>query len=295
MLRFPQSSGSGASRPICATMLAMTTDIGRRRIAGGREADIFDYGDGRVVRLFHDGAAKAWLEHEVVAMRAVRAVVPLVPEVFETTEIDGRPGIVMERIDGPDLLSRIASKPWTVFSAGKILGDTHARLHEVVAPAGIVSLPERAKQVAPRIPAPDDVKAWGLDALAAMPDGDRLLHGDFHPANVLLTNDGPRVIDWPNVTRGNPDADVARSLLMLRIGEVPPGSPLVVRIGQRFVRRLLERSYLRAYRRLRPVDQATLERWITIRAVDRLAENIPEERNKLLAIIASARRAPPSQ
>jgi aminoglycoside phosphotransferase (APT) family kinase protein len=267
----------------------MTTDIGLRRIAAGREAEIFDVGDGRVVRLFLDPAAKAWFEHEVVAMRAVRAVVPLVPEVFETTEIDGRPGIVMERIDGPDLLSRIASKPWTVLSAGKILGDTHARLHDVVAPADVVPLTERALQVAPRVDADEDVKAWGLDALAAMPDGDRLLHGDFHPANVLLTNAGPRVIDWPIVTRGNPDADVARSLLMLRIGEVPPGSPLVVRIGQRFVRRLLERSYLRAYRRLRPVSDAAIERWVAIRAVDRLAENIPEERDKLLAIIAAAR------
>lgn len=267
----------------------MTAATGLNKIAEGREAEIFSYGGGRVLRLFHDPAAKDWLDREVVAMGAVRSVVPLVPEVFETVEVDGRPGIVMERIDGPDLLSRIAAKPWTVFSAGRLLGETHARLHEIVAPPGIVPLRERAVQVANRIPAGDGLGAWALERLAAMEDGDRLLHGDFHPANVLLTKDGPRVIDWPNVTRGHPDADVARTVLMLRIGEVPPGSPFVLRQGARILRGLLTASYLRAYRRLRPADAAVIEQWVAIRAADRLAEAIPEERERLLAIIARAR------
>ncbi len=271
-------------------MACMQDDIGLKKIAEGREAEIFDYGDGRVLRLFREAGAKSWFQREVVAMRAVRRAMPLVPEVFGATEVDGRPGIIMRRIDGIDLLSRIASKPWTVMSAGKMLGETHARLHEVAAPREIDSLRERGRTLAGRTTlVPPDVLAWGLAELEDMPDGDRLLHGDFHPGNVLLSGEGPVVIDWPNVTRGNADADVARTVLTLRVGEVPPGSPLIVRQGARFVRRLLVSSYLRAYRTRRPVEADVLERWIGIRAVDRLGDGIVEERPALLAIIAQAR------
>jgi aminoglycoside phosphotransferase (APT) family kinase protein len=267
-----------------------TADISElRRIAEGREAEIFAYGDGRVLRLFREAAAGAWMHREIAAMEAVRTVVPLVPETFGTVEIDGRPGIVMQRIDGPDLLTRIASRPWTVWSAGRMLGDVHAQLHEVVAPAEIESLKEAGKRRVPQSPlVPPEIAEWGLAAIDKMPEGDRLLHGDFHPANILLASTGPIVIDWPNVTRGDPDADVARSLLMLDIGEVPPGSPIVVRYGEKVARGFLKSAYLRAYRRRRLIDDESIARWYPLRAVDRLTENIVEERARLLAIIEHA-------
>ena len=60
----------------------------------------------------------------------------------------------------------------------------------------------------------------------SLPDGDRLSHGDFHPANILMDGDEPVIIDWSNVTRGDPAADVARTLVILESGEPPPGTPL---------------------------------------------------------------------
>src|SRR3546814_7594415 len=67
------------------------------------------------------------------------------------------------------------------------------------------------------------VQTCALPILDALPDGDRLCHGDYHPGNVIETAGGPVVIDWPAVTRGHPDADYARTLLLLRLGE-PPSS-----------------------------------------------------------------------
>ena len=79
-----------------------------------------------------------------------------------------------------------------------------------------------------------------------------------------------------------------KTVLTLRVGTVPPDSPLIVRYGARFVRRLLVRAYVRAYRRHRAVDTVALERWLTLRAVDRLADGIAEERTVLLAILERA-------
>jgi aminoglycoside phosphotransferase (APT) family kinase protein len=269
----------------------MANDEQLTRIAEGREAEIFAYGDGRVLRLFRPGEGRS-VEHEIAAMRAVREVVPMVPEVFGTADVNGRAGIIMERIDGPDLLTRIASKPWTVWGAGSMLGSVHARLHDVVAPPGIASLVDRARMLGDLTTlVPRDALEWALPRFERMLDGDKLLHGDFHPANVLLSGSGPIVIDWPNVTRGNPDADLARSLLILRVGEVPPGSPFVVRYGERVARKFLAAAYLRAYRRHRPVDTAVVERWVSLRAVDRLGDGISEERAALLAMIESAMKS----
>jgi aminoglycoside phosphotransferase (APT) family kinase protein len=293
--RWRPSSVSFACRP-AAQHLDMSEDptvhAELTKIAEGREAEIYAWEPGTVLRLFRNAPAAASIEHERVAMEAVRAIVPLVPAVLGVTEVLGRPGIIMERVDGPDLLSVIAKKPWAMWRAGRIAGEVHAQLHLVVAPLSIPSLRERGRNLPDSPVVPANIAAWAQGEFDAMPDGDRLLHGDFHPGNVLMSAHGPVVIDWPNVTRGNPDADLGRSLLLLRLGEVPPGSPLVIRLGARVARSVIRASYLRAYRRLHEVDLAVVRRWETLRAVDRLHENIPGERDKLLAVIASAVTAP---
>src|ERR671924_42075 len=65
--------------------------------------------------------------------------------------------------------------------------------------------------------------------LEQLPDGDRLCHGDFHPANVLVGKRGPVAIDWHRAARGDPMGDLARSRVILAAGFVPPKSPWLVR------------------------------------------------------------------
>nr|WP_240496840.1 phosphotransferase [Streptomyces torulosus] len=43
----------------------------------------------------------------------------------------------------------------------------------------------------------------------------RVLHLDLHPENVLLTPDGPRVIDWANAEEGPPGLDWGMSAVIL--------------------------------------------------------------------------------
>ena len=124
----------------------MVTTPELKLIAEGREAQIYEWEPGRVLRLFRDARHPAGIAHERAAMEAVRAVVPLVPEVFGVTEVMGRPGIIMERIDGPDLLTLISKKPWTVWRCGRITGEVHARVHSVVAPQSIPTLRERVER-----------------------------------------------------------------------------------------------------------------------------------------------------
>jgi aminoglycoside phosphotransferase (APT) family kinase protein len=258
---------------------------GRVRIGEGREAEILEAGDGRVLRLLWNAEREPWLDREEAALRAASAAGAPVPAVYERRTVDGRPGLVMERLDGPDLLTRLGKRPWTVLTAGRVLGRLHARLHEVPAPMDLAALKDNIRELLERRAdrVPPDLAAEARERLAELPEGDRICHGDYHPANVLLTAAGPRVIDWAGASRGDPIADVCRTQLIVELGEVPAHAPALVRRLDRVGRSLLLRSYLRAYGR---PDRELIGRWKRVLAIARLAEDIEAERPALLKLLA---------
>jgi aminoglycoside phosphotransferase (APT) family kinase protein len=120
-----------------------------------------------------------------------------------------------------------------------------------------------------------------LARLRELPQGDRLLHGDLHPGNVMMQDGEPVILDWSNAARGNPEADLTRTLMMIRLGEPPPGTSLLLRALAKVGRRLFLGSYRRAYRRVRYPDEALMRAWELPVAVARLSEGIKAERPAL--------------
>jgi len=264
----------------------MKDDAPLRKIAEGREAEIFAWCDGTVLRLYRSPRAQQHIEQEAQAMRAAAASGVRVPAVRGIETVDGRPGLVMERIDGVDMLTLVGKKPWLVWSIAGQSGRLHAALHNVVAPPGLEShreLLRRHIETSPLVPAA--VRDRAFAALETLPDGDRICHNDFHPGNIMQTDGEPVIIDWTNSTRGDPTADFVRTDMMLRLGDPPPGAPFVIRFGAYFARGLMRQSYLRAYRRLRPIDMELAARWLIPVAANRLFENIESERPKLLRLL----------
>jgi tRNA A-37 threonylcarbamoyl transferase component Bud32 len=95
-----------------------------RLLATGRDADVFDIGDGRVLRRFRydaDVAAEA-----AVMMRLRERGFP-VPAVYEASG----PDLVMERVQGPSLLAAIRSGDKGVVEAAEIMLGLHDRLRDV--------------------------------------------------------------------------------------------------------------------------------------------------------------------
>lgn len=285
LLILNNSGGSFAER----SDLAETQ--GLRKIAEGREAEMFEWGEGSILRLLRDPEAGLSNQWQAAGMAAAQRCGVRVPAVLEVTAVQGRPGLVMERIEGTDLLTFIGRRPWVVLRAGHILGYVHAQLHQVVAPE---SLPPLKALLTRRIESSSgalgDLARFAVEVLDGLPDGDRLCHMDFHPANIMMDGATPVLIDWTNVTRGDPAADVARTRLLLRLGEPPPGTSLALRAMALVGRRILLLLYLRSYRRARPLDMDLVGRWEIPVAAARFAERIPEETPALMAFLARSRR-----
>lgn len=72
----------------------------------GREAEIYLQGDGTVLKLMRDAAHGERVRREASACSALRHSAGIAPRVLGTVTRDGRPGLVMERVDGhPALLA----------------------------------------------------------------------------------------------------------------------------------------------------------------------------------------------
>ncbi len=252
-----------------------------KKIAEGREAEIFEYGDGRVLRLYRGDRPLEHAQAQAAILRGAAALGVRVPAVYGVESVGNRPGIVMERIEGRDLFELIASKPWRVFSLSGLTARLQANMHNQAAPTELPPTRESYRRTVSSSGGPKEFVDAALRSLDDLPDGDRLLHGDFHPGNIMLAADEPIIIDWSNVSRGSPEADFARSMMMLRLGEPPPNLPLLIRVLAHFARALMIRTYERTYRKHIAVDEDLFRAWQLPVAVGRIGEGYAEEREKL--------------
>jgi aminoglycoside phosphotransferase (APT) family kinase protein len=255
------------------------------RLGDGREAEIFAWREGQVVRLLK-APAPGQAEREAAAMAAAAESGAPAPAVHDVVRVEERVGIVMDLVDGPDQLAVLGRRPWRLPAMGRMLGEVHASLHQASAPP---ELPDARDFLRRRIGGsdllPPDLASFALELLATLPDGDRLCHGDLHPGNVLLGSDGPVVIDWTNVTRGDPMADLAMTRMLLRVARPQPTAPALVRLAAPVARGVLSSAYLGAYRRRRPVDLERAERWEPVLLADRIAKGLEADEPGLIEML----------
>jgi aminoglycoside phosphotransferase (APT) family kinase protein len=166
-------------------------DAPGRLLAAGRDSDIFEYGDGRVLRRSRTSRS---LATEAAVMSHVRSHGYPAPAVHDLRD-DGRE-LVIDRVDGPDMATALTRRPWTMWRYAAVLAHLHERLHAIPALEGLP-------------PGPDG--------------GNRQLHLDLHPLNVLLSPTGPVVIDWTNAARGDPETDLAFTWVIIGASEVDGG------------------------------------------------------------------------
>jgi hypothetical protein len=261
-------------------------------IARGRTAEILPWREGQVLKLFYDWFDPEAIEHEARVSGMIHACGLSVPWVGGIVEVDGRRGLVYQRIEGVDMLGLLWRKPWRTFGYARMMAGLQAEVHLKAAPEDFPSQRRRlAWSIANAGGLPGETRSRALAALEGMPDGDRLCHGDFHPGNILMTGRGGMIIDWIDATRGRPMADIARTTV-IAMGAV--AGQLDGRL-QRMVVRLLHAAYVRRCFRISPDGREEYQRWLPIVAAARVAENMPELEGWLVAYADRKLRGGPVQ
>ncbi|MYA61346.1 MAG: phosphotransferase [Dehalococcoidia bacterium] len=243
-------------------------------IGRGYIAEVFAYGEGKVVKLLFDEDGAEAAEREAhITTAAVEAGLP-VPKISETLTVNGRPGIVMERVEGATMLRWGTTFPWRIYTGARMMARLHAEVHSK---AG-VDIPDLRDRLRPRIEesevVEEDLKVMALERLESLPDGDRICHVDFHPDNLIMTKAGPVIIDWEFGAKGVPEADIARTVVL-----VQSGIPLVSgvrRVVIEWARKIFLSFYLKEYFRVTGMEWEDVTPWLLPMATHYLDSVFPE-------------------
>src|SRR5438105_13000959 len=105
----------------------MRETIGRL-LAAGNVAEVFEWGS-RVVKIYRSAAAKQAAFREAAIHAAVEALGLPVPGVWSVQQINGRWGIVFDRVSGGSFAERMRKDPTVVLQYLEILAQLQAGTH----------------------------------------------------------------------------------------------------------------------------------------------------------------------
>ncbi|MDR2753125.1 MAG: phosphotransferase [Oscillospiraceae bacterium] len=173
---------------------------------------IFRRGDEKV-KCFAEGVPAGDVLSEALNQALAQEAGLPVPPLREVTKHDGRWAIISEFIEGETLLAQMQARP----------GD-ESLMVRFVALQMQVHAAQNFKLRRQKDKLHRQISASGLDAttryelhvrLDAMPDHQKVCHGDFVPSNVVVRGTRAFIIDWAHITQGCAAADAANTHITL--------------------------------------------------------------------------------
>ncbi|MDD3224125.1 MAG: aminoglycoside phosphotransferase family protein [Clostridium sp.] len=250
-------------------------------IGQGRTAEVFEWGQDKILKLFRYDVPKIVIENEYEVSINIYKKFKITPKVYELIEVDDRSGIIYERINGISMMKVIASKPWKLKREARRLAELHKLIQQKVEfdlPNGKTRLKDNISNTELL---EDNVKNKLYEYIDKLEDDNILCHGDLHPDNILITSKGQVIIDWMTATNENQLSDIARTSIMIKFGIVTD-KPYIARQIINFGRNKLYLEYIKHYMKLTGVKLEQIEQWELPVAAARLTEWLPKDEKAAL-------------
>jgi aminoglycoside phosphotransferase (APT) family kinase protein len=253
---------------------ALGPEIGR-----GVRSIVYAWGSDEVVKVPDPATSTTWLREELrLVESAARSGAPIAAGHHLVELESGRQGLVSARVDGPSMWQILERTPERAAEMGAELARLQLALF-VLTPS--YELPDQHDRLSSKIRRAardhgDDL--LGVLDLIVGTDGPMVLcHGDLHPRNVILSPDGPVIVDWFDACRGQTIAEVARTSVMLTSREFVPGG---TEMSNDFVATItaMHDAYRVTIDQSIQIDTDELDRWCLVHTVARLAEGFGTER-----------------
>ncbi|NDI33283.1 phosphotransferase family protein [Chengkuizengella sediminis] len=253
-----------------------------KMIGQGRTADIYEYGENQVLKLFKNNIGEQSIIDEYNQSKIVQESGLDVPSVSEMVDINDRKGIVYEKIDGKTMFQTLSSQPMKMKSMARQMAQLQYSIHQTSSH----ELPDQKEILERFIQGADLIddrqKEKIIHYLHQLPNGNVICHGDYHPDNVMITPTNVKIIDWNNASRGHHLADVTRTFLLLKYGTIPAHLSLQLKFFDEVGKKQFYRQYLKTYLSLSGDSINDIHKWEVPIAAARLAEGIPDEEKQML-------------
>lgn len=238
-----------------------------KELGVGNTATVYEWGQGKVIKLFHNDYPRKSIEKEFQNARIIANLNFEKPQVHKIVVYGKRIGIIYDEIEGESLENRL-------LETGDIEGCAlhMAKLHKKIINNRVSNIPSYKEflryYIARIIDLQDREKI--LSILDELPDGDMLCHGDLHPGNIFISGEETTVIDFMNICRGHFLYDVARTTFLIQYTPVP--EEVEDKEALLKLKRLLTDLYLVEM----GVTREMIQNFLTVIMVARRGEN-PEE------------------
>jgi aminoglycoside phosphotransferase (APT) family kinase protein len=123
----------------------------------------------------------------------------------------------------------------------------------------------------------EEDKASVLSRLETLPDSGKLLHGDFHPQNIIISQGKPCVIDWTGAVSGSPMADVCGTYLIIKTAPTHKPRPKAYRKLMASVLDSLLKAYLKRYFKQSGCNYDDMAAWLPVQAAKYMEVGLSEE------------------
>jgi len=197
---------------------------GMKQIGAGACGRVFRMDAERVVKVYNQGSftpERVERERQVAREAFVRGIPSAIP--FETVSVGEERGIVYELVEARNIGEVVSADPKACEAWARRMAELAGRLHSTEFDEGL--LPDarllHARWVE-RIAQTDLYAPQTIEALRrfvdALPAGRSFVHGDFHPANVMvMPDDELLLIDLGDASRGHPCLDMAGTYHVARV------------------------------------------------------------------------------
>ncbi len=214
-----------------------------KRIGKGRTAEVYDYKDNKVLKLFYSTSSDKDIEDEYHITRHISGATSIVPKVYNIINIKNRTGIVYEKIKGRMLSDYLSGNIMNARRIVRKFAQTQKRISSIK----VEDIPNNTNNLEQRVTRSRllcDSEKEIISRYLRIIDNNEICHGDYHPENVFVDqNYDFKVIDWANMMVGNKFIDIARTYYLIKSGKSLNGKSMLGSLIEWFGRQIMARFY----------------------------------------------------
>lgn len=254
-------------------------------IAQGGEADIYDIGEGKILRISRKVNEQS-LAKDKILYPLLEEFEINVPKIYEYTFIDGELAVIMQKVYGCTMLSRLKKNPFGAVHQIHRLAYMQAVISKIEVSDPFNTIQDIVNYFAAK-PSILEKKLidFTMELFGELPKGNQLCHGDFHPGNILIQDGTDYIIDWSAAYRSNYLSDIAHSFLLMKHAPKIPGEGHLQHKILNISGGIIANAYLKEAYRLRRFDYASFSKWTVVMSFLRACYGLPSERAERIRYI----------
>lgn len=238
-----------------------------------RSADIIDWEENKVVKLFLQDFPKEMIDRECNNSIEAFTTGCTSMQCYGKIEIKGRTGIILDKIPGIPMTKLPEQDPLALFYCPRLLAEQHILVHnkkseklQDVRKVAINFLSDKALDILN-----ENEKLSAEQYISSLPEGNTILHLDFHTENILVEDKNCVTIDWLTASRGYPEVEVGMMQFLFHDSLLFPGCSKFQLMLYSTIRGFIYNQYIKIYKNTTHIDMNEVKRWKIIPLIIRRA------------------------